>query len=170
MHNNDAIDNDELNKELSLEEIKRCLKMLQNNKASGADAIINEFLKASCSKLLPIFQMLFNIILQSGKIPEIWSIGFVCPIYKGKGDPKDTDNYRGITILSCFGKLFTSILNQRINNFVELNNLLGQEQAGFRKGYSTMDHVFTLHCIIELYLQQKKKIYCRFVDLSLIHI
>jgi hypothetical protein len=67
-------------------------------------------------------------------------------------------------ILSCFGKLFTSILNQRINIFLELNNLLGQEQAGFRKGYFTMDHVFTLHCIIELYLQQKKKIYCTFVD------
>ena len=108
--------------------------------------------------------MLFNIILSSGKIPEMWSVGIVCPIYKGKGDPMDTDNYRGITILSCFGKLFTSILNERIYNFLNCNNLLGQEQAGFRKNYSTMDHVFSLHCIIDLYLQRRKRLFCTFID------
>ena len=62
------------------------------------------------------------------------------------------------------GKLFTSVLNERINSFLEENNLLGQEQAGFRKGYSTTDHTFSLHCLIDLYLQRKKRLYCTFID------
>ncbi len=49
-------------------------------------------------------------------------------------------------------------------DFLECNNLLGAELAGFRPGYSTMDHVFTLHCIIDLYLSKKKRLYCAFVD------
>ena len=61
-------------------------------------------------------------------------------IFKSKGSPTDPDNYRGITIVSCFGKLFLSVLNKRVTTFLEINNILGQEQAGFRKGHNTLDH------------------------------
>ena len=44
------------------------------------------------------------------------------------------------------------------------NNLLGMEQAGFRAGHSTMDHVFALHHIIDYYRQRGKQVYCAFVD------
>ena len=60
----------------------------------------------------------------------------------------DPDNYRGITVLSCFGQLFTSVINDRIHSFLETNDILGNEQTGFRKGHSTMDHVFASHCLI----------------------
>ena len=93
-----------------------------------------------------------------------WSVGCITPIYKGKGNKKDPDNYRGITVLSCFGKLFTSVLNERINSFLEDNKLLGNEQAGFRKNHSTTEHMFSLHCIISLYLHKRKRLYCTFVD------
>ena len=76
----------------------------------------------------------------------------------------DPDNYRGITVLSCFGKLFTSIINARINSFLENYKLLGNEQAGFRCNNSTNDHIFSLHCLVDLYLQKKKRLYCLFVD------
>ncbi len=62
------------------------------------------------------------------------------------------DNYRAISILSCFGKLFTAVLNSRLNNFLEDIGSLGEEQTGFRKGYSTVDHVFTFRCLLDLYL------------------
>ena len=42
--------------------------------------------------------------------------------------------------------------------------MIGQEQAGFRKGHSTTDHIFSLHCLIDLYLHKKKRLYCAFVD------
>jgi hypothetical protein len=108
--------------------------------------------------------MLFNMVLHTGKIPQAWSIGYISPIYKGKGSLNDPDNYRGITVLSCFGKLFTSVINDRIYSFLDKNSLLGIEQSGFRKGHSTMDHVFALHCLIDVYLQRKRRLFCAFID------
>ena len=51
-------------------------------------------------------------------------------------------NYRGITILSCLGKLFASVVNGRQTTYIEGNGLFGNEQAGFRAGYSTFDHLW----------------------------
>ena len=76
------------------------------------------------------------------------------------------DNYRGITILSCFGKLFTAVLNHRLNQYLENMNILCKEQAGFRKNYSTTDHIFNLKCLIDLYLFRGKKLYCAFIDVK----
>ena len=156
--------NQQLNAVISEEEILKAIKRLNNNKACGFDRIINEFLKNSAEKLLPNLTILFNIVLISEKVPTSWSLGYITPLYKGKGDKSNPDNYRGITVLSCLGKLFTSVLNQRINDFLETCNLLGNEQAGFRSNNSTYDHLFALHCLVDLYLQKKKKLFCLFVD------
>ena len=69
----------------------------------------------------------------------------------------DPDNYRGITGLSCFGKFFNSVINDRIHSFLETNDILGNEQSGFRKEHSTMDHIFALRCLIDIYLHRKKR-------------
>ena len=148
----DALEND-----ISADEVLKCIKKLKNNKSCGYDGILNEFVKISSSKLLIAVTTLFSIILQTGKIPHAWSIGYISPIYKGKGKVNDPDNFRGITVLSCFGKLFTSMINDRIHSFLDINDILGTEQSGFRKGHSTMDHVFALHCLIDVYLQREKR-------------
>ncbi len=110
--------------------------------------------------------MLFNIVRQTGKIPHAWSIGYISPIYKGKGKVNDPDNYRGITVPSCFGKLFTSVINGRIHSFLETNDILGTEQSGFRNGHSTMDHVFALHGLTDVYLQRKKGYFVRLLTIK----
>ena len=77
----------------------------------------------------------------------------------------DPNNYRGISLLSCIGKLFTSLISQRISQYVEHFELQGAEQAGFRKGFSTMDHLFVFNSLIQLYTRFKKRnLYCCFVD------
>ena len=68
--------------------------------------------------------------------------------------------------LSCMGKLFTSVVNSRLNEFVRKYNSVGAEQAGFKKDHSTIDHIFTLKSLIDLYLYKKKRIYCCFIDYS----
>ena len=137
---------------------------MKNNKSCGTDLILNEFLKNSCLKMLPIFVKLFNIIFESGIIPDLWSVGIVCPIYKNKGGAANPDNYRGITILSCYGKLFTAVLNNRLNCYLEDMNVLYEEQAGFRKNYGTYDHIFNLKYLIDLYLYRNKTLYRAFID------
>jgi hypothetical protein len=83
---------------------------------------------------------------------------------KNKGDPANADNYRGISVLSCFGKLFTCILNNRLNSYLGNYNVLCEEQAGFKNQYSTTDHIYNLDCLIDLYLRCNKPLYCAFVD------
>ncbi|MEW8548127.1 MAG: reverse transcriptase family protein, partial [Candidatus Thiodiazotropha sp.] len=156
--------NIELNREISEFEIKQAIKSLKNNKACADDLIRNEFIKASESIFMPIYVRLFNIVLDTGCVPEIWTKGFIVPIFKNKGSKENPDNYRGITILSCMGKLFTSILNARINDFLESYGILGEEQAGFRKTYGTNDHLFNLKCLIDLFLFKKKRLFCAFID------
>ena len=126
----------------------------------------NEFLKQLNDEGLEFILNFFNRILETGVIPDDWSIGTILPLYKNKGTPTDPGNYRGITLLSCLGKLFTAILNGRINKFMNENGLLGHEQAGFRAGHSTMDHAFLLHHIIDFYRQSGKQVFCAFVDYS----
>ena len=59
---------------------------------------------------------------------------------------------------------FTALINDRLTSFVETNNIIEENQSGFRKGYATIDHVFTLKTIIDIYLSRKKRLYCAFVD------
>ena len=48
---------------------------------------------------------IFNLILETGIVPTDWAIGIIQPLYKNKGSINSPDNYRGITLLSCIGKL-----------------------------------------------------------------
>jgi hypothetical protein len=102
-----------------------------------------------------VYEKIFNLILKSGFIPKEWVLGMIKPLYKNKGDKHDVDNYRGITLLSCIGKLFSMLINNRLNKFLEDKGSIGSEQAGFRKSFSTLDHIFTLKYLIEFYLQKK---------------
>ena len=156
--------NDEINRPFTVDELMPLLRKLQNNKASGMDNIINEFLKYCPMKVTKLIVKLFNVVLDSGIIPTSWCIGIIVPLFKNKGSINDPDNYRGITLLSCLGKLFTSAIDSRLSAYLESTGTLGDEQAGFRSGFSTIDHVFVLHCLIDLYLSQRKRLYCAFVD------
>ena len=59
----------------------------------------------------------------------------ILPLYKNKGNREEFDNYRGITILSCLGKLFTAVINARLNKFANDDYLNNENQTGFRKWY-----------------------------------
>ena len=165
--NIDISDDDEiLNSSITEGEILKCIKMLKNNKSSANDDIINEHIKYTSNIMLPIYVSFFNIVFDSGIIPESWLEGIIRPVYKNNGDPKCPENYRPITILSCFGKLFTAVLNLRLNNFLQYHNILEENQAGFRSGYSTADHIFTLYALTEILKNRNKKLYCSFIDFS----
>jgi hypothetical protein len=60
-------------------------------------------------------------------------------------------------ILSCLGKLFTAILNNRLNTYSESFLLLNENQCGFRKGYSTLDCIYTIHALFEIIKKKKKR-------------
>ena len=157
--------NEQLNATFTLTEIQTCIRKLKN-KASGAGNILNEFLKNCPDKVLLIIVKLFNMVLESSVVPSEWCTGIIQALFKGKGSDQDPSNYRGITLLSCVGKLFTACLNNRLSKYTEEFKILGNEQAGFRSGFSTVDHIFSLNVIIDYYIKRGKRLYCAFVDYS----
>ena len=137
------VENDEntVYRKVTSDEISPSIKNLKNGKASSEDKIY-EYTKSTKELFLPTYKKLFNVVFDSGIIPHSWLEGTIRPIYKNKGDPKLVQNYSPITILSCLGKLFTAILNKRLTLYLDNNETILENQAGFRKGYATTDHIF----------------------------
>lgn len=136
--------NEIINQNFTLEEDTLHAIILSIRKSLAIDQISNGYIKNCPTHLFCVIVMLFNIALNCAIIATDWTIGLSKPLYKNKGNIDNVDNYRGITLLSCLGKLFTSLLTHDYMTLSDVN-LLGEEQAGFRKHYSTMDHIFTLH-------------------------
>ena len=86
------------------------------------------------------------------------------PIFKG-GDAFDPNNFRGISISSCLGKIFNRALNKRLQNEIEHNTQLKDTQAAYRRDYSTTDQIFIVNSLLNKYVRcKKKKLYACFVD------
>ncbi|KAE9413034.1 hypothetical protein Angca_009339, partial [Angiostrongylus cantonensis] len=81
-----------------------------------------------------------------------------------KGDLHDIGNYRPICLLSVVYKLFTRVILNRING--TLDEVQPCDQAGFRKGFSTMDHIHTLTKLIEVSRENKRPLCLTFIDLE----
>ena len=109
--------------------------------------------------------MYFNKLFKGGSFPIEWTKAIIVPLHK-KGDPIDMANYRGISLLSVLGKVFTFTLNKRLTEWTESNDVLSDAQAGFRKTYSTTDHIYTLYACIEKYMLWNGKFYVAYVDFS----
>ena len=84
------------------------------------------------------------------------------PFYKNKGNTYDSKNYRPITIVSCFGKLFTSNLCNRLTDFSDEILLLSESQCVFRKGYSTIDCIFVLNLFFDILKLKKRNYFVHF--------
>lgn len=78
------------------------------------------------------------------------------PIYKNRRAKNNPQNYRPITTLICIGNLFTSIMNKSLNIFSDKCGILYENKAEFRKDYSTIDNIFSIHILFELIKVKKK--------------
>ena len=156
---------DELNVVFSQEEISKAIQQLKNGKSAGPDKLINEFFIHGNTYLCPILCNLFNRLFETGYFPDTWTEGYIIPLHK-KGSINDVENYRGITLLSVLGKLFSSVINNRLSDWAERYFILIEAQAGFRSHMSTVDNIFVLHNLISHVLNQGKQLYCVFIDFT----
>ncbi|KAI8428464.1 hypothetical protein MSG28_007275 [Choristoneura fumiferana] len=144
-------------------EVLSHIRALKTEKSPGADNLTNETLKIGACILIPYLTTLFNMVLESERVPEQWRQSHIVLLYK-KGNPQDVGNYRPISLLSAIYKLFSSILLSRIG--WEIDNNQPVEQAGFRPNYSTNDHIHTIEQLIEKYKEFNRSLYIAFVDYS----
>ena len=155
----------EFNSPITVEEVELALKELKSQKAAGPDMIIGELLKFATDEIKPFFVTFFNYIFDRGIYPENWTESIILPLYK-KGDINDPSNYRGISLSDISSKVYGKIINKRIQQWVDTYNITGEQQAGFKKGYSTIDNIFTLMAAVQKQFcnNRNRKLYVAFID------
>ncbi|MCJ3464047.1 reverse transcriptase family protein, partial [Klebsiella pneumoniae] len=143
------------------EEVMKALKEMQAGKAPGEDQITAELLKDGGQIILEKLASLYTQCLMTASIPESWKNANIILIHK-KGDTKDLKNYRPISLLSVVYKVFTKVITNRICATLDFSQ--PKEQAGFRKGYSTVDHIHTINQVIEKCAEYNQPLYIAFID------
>ena len=119
---------------------------MKKGKAPGSVNITLDLIRDADEPIHVRLARLFNECLKKSKTPEEWNKAILILLYK-KGDPRDMNNQRPISLLNVIYKIFTRVITNRIANKLDENQ--PREQAGFRKGYSTIDHLQTVNQIIE---------------------
>ncbi|KAK2724477.1 hypothetical protein QYM36_001096 [Artemia franciscana] len=146
------------------QEIKSIFKKLKGGTAAGVDGIPILLFKNFLSILIPIIVLLCNKVLRSGQWPSAWKTSLFIPLFK-RGNPKAHENYRLIALVPALSKILEKILDTRLSNWLNTNNLIHEEQGGFRTGYGTTDSVFILKALIDKYGKGKTCLYVGFLDL-----
>ena len=158
VHINGCID-----RPISKEEVLMAIRKLKNRKSAGPDGIIGELIKHSNEQMIDFFVKFFNTLFDKGVYPENWMESIILPLFQ-KGDVNNPNNYRGISLSDVSSKVFGSIINRRLQEWVEENNITNEYQAGFKKGYSTIDHMFTLLALVQKQFSFNRKLYVAFID------
>jgi len=159
-----AVKMEELNMDIGVGEVQAALRKISRGKAAGVDGIYGEMLKYGGDWMIASLWKLFNMVFSSGCVPGDWRRGLIVPVPKG-GDRRVVSNYRGITLLSVVGKVFTQIVQQRLSRWFEERGLLEPEQAGFRRGRSTVEHIFSLAEVVRRQKAGNRETYCCFLDI-----
>ena len=154
-----------LNKNFTLEEVKYAIDGLKNNKAPGVDSIPAEFIKFCKNRLSVELQLVFNYIIEKREFPDSWAEGLKSAIFKS-GLRNNPSNYRGITVLGIFAKIFEKLVSNRFEFANEAFNKLDSKNGGFLKGKRTTDNLFFLSGLVKRQLSLNKALYVCFIDFS----
>ena len=156
----------ELDHPFTQTELLKGLKGLKNNKASSFDRVSNEMLKVGGGIIIEPLLKLFNSILSHSHYPSAWKCDILNPIHKS-GVKDDPNNFRGIAIASCFGKLFTTLLRNRLQGFCDKDNIISKFQGSGKSGSRTADNHMILKFLFDIIVKgERKKLYCCFVDIK----
>ena len=137
-------DSECLNENITYEEVSKAIDGSKSKKAYLS--IPNEALKNKNGKIL--FHAFFQLCFVSGLSPSEWDNSHIKPIPKKDKDSRDPLQNRCITLMCCVAKLYSSILNRRLQKYLEKNKILAEEQNGFRASRSCIDHILVLCSIL----------------------
>jgi len=146
----------------SLKEVAQAVFALRNGAAPGEDGIAAPMLKLSAT-LLKWLHRVIAAVWESGRAPVDWKRALLVALYKGKGDKKLSDNYRGISLLSIPGKVYALVILSRVSDHIDSQLL--DSQSAFRKGRGLTDSLFTIRMLISKCVEFGQPLHMAFVDL-----
>ena len=117
-------------------EIEDIIISLKNGKSTGPFSIPVKLLKLVKSDISRPLACIFNESITLGTFPDKLKWARVIPIYK-KGAHNEPSNYRPISLLSVFGKLFEKLMFKRLYEYLDNLNTFYPLQFGFREKHST---------------------------------
>ena len=141
------------------------LTTLDEHKASGPDRISSYILKHCADELTPILYVIFNQSLSKCSLPNDWLKANICPVYK-KGNRSNVTNYRPISLTFICAKIMEQIIYHSIMDHLNQNNILIENQHGFRSNHSCVTQLITLTEDISSALDHQKQIDIILLDLS----
>ncbi|KAL5255268.1 hypothetical protein ACHWQZ_G014613 [Mnemiopsis leidyi] len=144
------------------EEVSKIISELKNGKSSDIPIHI---VKRSSHIISTVLSVLYNECMKDGKFPNDLKIGRISPIYK-KDNEELLENYRPVSTLAVFGKIFEKIIYTRLYSFFQSQNSLYENQYGFRKNHSTSHALNFSVNYVESCLKKKQHVLGIFIDLS----
>ncbi len=133
------------------------VRKLKLGKAPGSDGLTAEMLKYGGEVVVEWMMWICNLPWEQRKVPEDWRKTIIVPLYKGKGNREECNNYRGISLLSVPGKIYGRILNERMMKVTDKS--VGDEQGGFRKDRRCVNQIFAVKILVEKYLEKDRKLF-----------
>jgi len=158
----DAASNDLDVPDITEKEVAEAVKRSKKGKAVGPDDIPSEFWKKMGTIGVRWLTVLISKIQSGSPMPDQWRGSFLIPLYKGKGDTRDCNNYRSIKLMSHTMKIVERVLDSRIRQLVQLS----QDQCGFVGGKSTIDAIQSLRILMEKHRDASRDLHMIFVDLE----
>ena len=137
-------------KDYTQKDIQQAIKQLKNNKAHGTDGIPAEAFKAINNWITEPLTTMLNHIKNGAQLPKAWKNGAVVHIYKNKGDEKECDNYRPISLLEIVYKIWSNLVTKRLAQILHI--VTSNNQYGYKENNSTLDAIMK----VEQYLTTKR--------------
>ena len=144
-------------------DIEGIIAKLNNNKSTYFSPKV---LKLISSKLSPKLAKVFNVCMKDGYFPNELKIAKVIPLYKHKGSINDICNYRPISMLSVFSKIFEKLIHKEMMSFFDTNSILSDCQFGFRAKHSTAHALINAITHLQLSMDSGKSALGIFIDFS----
>lgn len=177
VHKNSTSENDEISENFPLSgskldfvnienlDVYKRLLVLENKNNTSPDGVPNIFIKSCAESLTFPISYIFQYVMMSGNVPDLWKQSYVLPLYK-KGEQNIVSNYRPISLTCSIGKIFESIIYESLLSFFEKNDILPQEQHGFSKGKSVSSQLLETLDDITAALENKSKVDIIYFDIA----
>ena len=138
-----------------------CSSITKKGKSAGVDNIPAELVQAGGETMIDVLTEICNRIWRTGEWPTPWTQSLIITLPK-KGNLQLCHNYRTISLISHSSKVMLKVILNRLKPQAE--EIIAEEQAGFRAGRSTTEQIFNLRILCEKYLQHQQNLYHVFID------
>ena len=128
---------------ISEESMLTSLMMLKSGEEPGSDGVSTNLVKDAAKSIAKPLVMIFNASLAKGLVPNVWKLAKITPIFKS-GARNEKNNYRPLSALLVFAKLFEKIVHDQLSDFLLSHRILSMSQFAYRKLHSTITSLISV--------------------------